>query len=86
MESREWLNAYTSVTTGLVLLGAVVLSYAASTLQQYYRLRNFKGPWSAGFSSWWHVRSVAGGRAYLDYWEVTQRYGQCLARLGASDD
>ncbi|KAF5988492.1 cytochrome P450 monooxygenase [Fusarium bulbicola] len=46
-----------------------------STWQQYNRLREFKGPRLAAISKWWLIRKVGGGRAYLDFWEVTKQYG-----------
>lgn len=62
-------------------LVVLVLWSTISTIRQYNRLREFKGPRSAGFSKWWLVRTVAGGRAYLDFWDVTKRYGMLDAQF-----
>lgn len=59
---------------GLLVVFLTVWS-ALSTWRQYNRLSNFKGPRLAAFSKWWLITRVGGGRAYLDFWEVTKKYG-----------
>jgi hypothetical protein len=67
-----------------VSLGGVVLFIAATTLVwflissawQYSRLRHFDGPPLAKISNLWLFASVDSGRSHLDFWEVTQKYGQ----------
>ncbi|KPM35000.1 hypothetical protein AK830_g11567 [Neonectria ditissima] len=58
--------------------------FIVSTLVQYNRLRQFKGPLVASLSKWWLIRTVGNGRAYLDFWEVNKRYGS-IARVGPND-
>ncbi|KAH8662539.1 cytochrome P450 [Xylariales sp. PMI_506] len=74
--------------TFLPLLGVIVIPLCiwsiSSTIRQYYRLRHIKGPAIAGFSKWWLIRHVMGGRTHLDLYEVCQKYGD-IARVGPSD-
>ncbi|KAF7558832.1 hypothetical protein G7046_g5333 [Stylonectria norvegica] len=71
------------VLVALIFVGIVLWSLT-STLRQYNRLRDFKGPFIAGFSKWWLIKTVGGSRAYLDFWEVTRKYGS-IARVGPND-
>ncbi|KAF4508881.1 hypothetical protein G6O67_005210 [Ophiocordyceps sinensis] len=68
---------------GCVLV-LVVVWRALSTLRQYWRLRHIPGPSSAGFSKWWLVRAVGGGRTHLDLYEACQKHGS-VARVGPND-
>lgn len=83
MATREWLAAAYDKSTFLLVLFFVsgllllLLLYTASSLRQYYRLRAFRGPPTTGFSCCWLVKTVASGRAYLDFWDVTRKYGVC---------
>lgn len=68
-------------TTALIgsILAVIIASVVLSTLRQYYRLRHIKGPASAGFSRWWLLSHVTGGRMHLDLYDVCHRYGMsCL--------
>lgn len=65
-----------AVAIGLVLL--FIIANVVSTIRQYRRLAHFKGPFQASLSKWWLIKRVGGGRAYLDFWEVNQRYGKPL--------
>ena len=64
-----------SIVIAAILVLFLTFWSAVSTWRQYWRLRQFKGPTLAGFSKWWLIKRVGGGRAYLDFWEVTQKYG-----------
>lgn len=79
MATAALINYLRDLRPSIAIAGTLVLFFtlwsALSTWRQYYRLRNFKGPRIAGFSKWWLVKRVGGGRAYLDFWEVTQKYG-----------
>ncbi|KAG9502258.1 hypothetical protein J7337_005084 [Fusarium musae] len=68
---------------GLVAI-FVTLWSVLSTWPQYNRLREFKGPRLAALSKWWLIKKVGGGRAYLDFWEVTKQYGS-IAKVGPND-
>ena len=63
----------------LVALAGVTLIIsvwtAISTIRQYFRLQHIKGPRSAGFSKWWLIRAVGGGRTHLDLYEACEKYG-----------
>lgn len=63
----------------LVLAGGALLLLAtwlvASTIRQYIRLRHIPGPPIAGFTQFWLIRCVGGGRTHLDLWEAAQKYG-----------
>jgi hypothetical protein len=65
-----------SIAIAGLLVGVLIFWSGISTWRQYSRLRDFKGPRLAGFSKWWLIRTVGSGRAYLDFWEVTKKYGK----------
>ncbi|WZH43100.1 cytochrome P450 [Fusarium acuminatum] len=73
-----------SIAIAGLLVVFLTLWSALSTWRQYNRLSNFKGPRLAAFSKWWLIKRVGGGRAYLDFWEVTKKYGS-IARVGPND-
>ncbi|CAI6340228.1 unnamed protein product [Periconia digitata] len=47
---------------------------------QYWRLRQFKGPPTSGWSWWWHSRAVLSRALYWHYSNATDRYGP-IARV-----
>ncbi|KAF5541139.1 cytochrome P450 monooxygenase [Fusarium napiforme] len=73
-----------SIAIGGLVAVFLTLWSVLSTWRQDNRLREFKGPRLAALSRWWLIKKVGGGRAYLDFWEVTKRYGS-IARLGPND-
>ncbi|KAM0421938.1 hypothetical protein ACHAPD_000379 [Fusarium lateritium] len=88
MAAAAIINYLRHIRPSIAIAGILVLFLAAwtalSTWRQYNRLRKFKGPTLAALSKWWLVKKVGGGRAYLDFWEVTQKYGS-IARVGPND-
>ncbi|KAH8879491.1 pisatin demethylase [Thozetella sp. PMI_491] len=84
----ERLGALLPLDQPLLLAAAVLalflVSSAVSTLSEYSRLRHIKGPAIAGFSKWWLIKHVGGGRTHLDLYEVCQKYGD-LARIGPNE-
>ena len=81
IETKDRLLA---VSPSLLALGAVILLFLLasiiSTVRQFFRLRQYKGPSVAGFSKWWMIKHVGGGRTHLDVYEVCQKYGTQHAR------
>jgi hypothetical protein len=67
---------------GLRLILTFVFLFSAylviGRLQEYWRLRQFKGPFTTGISWWWHSKAVIGGRAHEYYGDVTEKYGEYL--------
>ncbi|GKT45204.1 cytochrome P450 monooxygenase lolP1 [Colletotrichum spaethianum] len=76
--NRDYL-AYASVAVSVFIAYSV-----AAIVRQYLRLRHIKGPPTAGFSKWWLVRAVGGGRTHLDFYEACQQYGS-IVRVGPND-
>lgn len=61
----------------LYLVVPVIVAYLViARLRQYYRLRQFKGPATAGVSWWWHSKAVLSGQAQRYYGDVTEKYGE----------
>lgn len=58
----------------IVALGLLFL-YAVRTLQQYWALSEFKGPWIAGFSRLWLLRANGSGEMNLVFTEINDKYG-----------
>ncbi|EOO00516.1 putative cytochrome p450 protein [Phaeoacremonium minimum UCRPA7] len=85
IETKDRLLA---VSPSLLALGTVILLFLLasiiSTVRQFFRLRQYKGPSVAGFSKWWMIKHVGGGRTHLDVYEVCQKYGP-VARIGPND-
>lgn len=66
----EWAWEYVS------LVALVIAVYLVATrVQQYWRLRLFKGPSTTGISWWWHSKAVLSGQAHRHYGDVTEKYG-----------
>lgn len=59
----------------IVGLGLFLL-YVVRTLQQYWALSEFKGPWVAGISRLWLLRANGSGKMNLAFTEVNDKYGQ----------
>ncbi|KAI8255818.1 hypothetical protein K4K58_005368 [Colletotrichum sp. SAR11_239] len=66
------------------ILGIFILWWLFSTVKQYLRLRHFRGPPLAAFSKLWHLKTVWGPKAHLDFYDVVKKYGN-LARVGPND-
>lgn len=57
------------------LVVATVVGFFLSSLRGYYRLRHIDGPFLAKFSRLWLLQTVGSGKAYLYFWNVTEKYG-----------
>ncbi|KAL3442534.1 cytochrome P450 [Aspergillus insuetus] len=74
-------NLSSLYTLGIVLLLAVGL---VRLLRSYLRLKQFPGPFVAGSSKLWMMRSTLYGRMHLDIAEACKTYGH-LVRIGPND-
>ncbi|KAJ9613240.1 hypothetical protein H2200_003182 [Cladophialophora chaetospira] len=63
------------------LLLFLFIYYAYSSIRAYWRLRKFKGPWSAAWSNFWYIRASLSGKAHIVLSEVCNKYGS-IARIG----
>jgi hypothetical protein len=67
------------LSTGLRLLPPIALLILAyhvlGRLEEYWRLRHFKGPATTGISWWWHSKAVISGKSHEYYGNVTEKYG-----------
>ncbi|ORY02937.1 cytochrome P450 monooxygenase-like protein [Clohesyomyces aquaticus] len=64
----------------LLVLLAFGVYLVAGRLREYWRLRQFKGPFSTGISWIAHSRAVVGGSAHRWYGDITEKYG-VIARI-----
>ncbi|WYZ41627.1 hypothetical protein EsH8_V_000522 [Colletotrichum jinshuiense] len=71
-------------TVAFLAISGFIFAWIFSTVRQYRRLRHFKGPPLAAVSKFWHLKTATSPRAYLELYEVTQKYGP-LARIGPND-
>lgn len=62
-------------SVGIFSLVALFAWFLVSSAWQWHRLHHFDGPFLAKISNLWLFLSVDSGRSYLDFWEVTQKYG-----------
>jgi hypothetical protein len=60
-----------------VAISVVVACLILPRIRQFYRLKQFKGPATAGISWWWHSKAVLSGQAQRYYGDVTEKYGEC---------
>ncbi|KDN62705.1 putative cytochrome P450 [Colletotrichum sublineola] len=73
--------AYASVAVSVVVIYSVV-----SVIRQYAQLRHIKGPPGSGFTKWWLVRAVYGGRMHLDFYDAYKKYGMLELHVACGDD
>ncbi|KAK4124778.1 cytochrome P450 monooxygenase [Parathielavia appendiculata] len=59
----------------LAINGAVILTYAVSSLLAWRRLRQFNGPFSASFSHYWLARASYSGRMGEEWAAADAKYG-----------
>lgn len=59
-----------------LLVSAALVIYIVYKIQTYRRLRAFKGPFSAGFTSFWHSWSFLTWNSHLFYQDVCEHYGK----------
>ncbi|KAF2791473.1 pisatin demethylase [Melanomma pulvis-pyrius CBS 109.77] len=62
------------------VLSVLLAYFALGRIQQYWRLRHFKGPFSTGVSWLWHSRAVVAGDSHLHYGYATEKFGS-IARV-----
>jgi hypothetical protein len=55
---------------------AATAAYAIKLYRDYDRLKDFKGPWLAPWTSFWLVRAVAGLQTHAELYDVCQKYGR----------
>lgn len=67
---------------GLLLL-AIVILFVVNKLRTYRRLQTFKGPFSSGWSNFWHSRVILNTRSYLVYDQVNKKYGKLFTLAAA---
>ena len=58
------------------LVTGAVVAYVIKLYRDYDRLKDFKGPWAAPWTSFWLVRAVGGLQAHAKLDEVCQKYGR----------
>lgn len=59
----------------IALLAAVWVG--AQWYLSYRRLAHIPGPWLAGLSSFWLVGSVWRRRSHIEFYNITEKYGEC---------
>lgn len=79
--SGVFTDSRPSVKIAVAVAGVLFVWTVFSTWRQYSRLSHFKGPLLASLSKWWLIKTVGNGRAYLDFWEINKKYGQCHPQL-----
>ena len=70
-----YLNQTQALLTGFFVLIAV---YGSRKIQNYFRLSHFKGPWLAGWSRIWILRTVLSGQMNLRFYDIIKKYGMLL--------
>jgi hypothetical protein len=75
LELRRLLGTQSTLSVLACVVLLILVWRVIATVRQYLRLRHIKGPASAGFSNWWLIRALAGGRNHLDTYEACKKYG-----------
>jgi hypothetical protein len=77
MDSALVLNSINYLAQHKLHLATFALTiFIADRFIKYWRLRQFKGPFSTGFSDLWHSWAILSLKAHLFYGEVTEKYGK----------
>lgn len=74
------------------VVAALTAVYGINRVLSYYRLRRFRGPWLASFTSFWIVKTTLGGKIHLELARVNEKYGRfstssiemCPSLMGAA--
>lgn len=65
------------LNTLIVVLMALILAYLViSSVIQYRRLKQFKGPWLACLTPLWLFKCTAQGKMYLACADAIEKYGE----------
>jgi hypothetical protein len=72
--SSAIVNVLLSSRWPLVIMA--LAAYAAKLYRDYDRLKDFKGPWAAPWTSFWLVRAVAGLQTHAELYKVCRKYGR----------
>ncbi|OAL49101.1 benzoate 4-monooxygenase cytochrome-like protein P450 [Pyrenochaeta sp. DS3sAY3a] len=67
-----------------LLLLAIFILFVVNKFRTYRRLQTFKGPFSSGWSNFWHSRVILNTQSYLVYEQVNKKYGP-IARVGPNE-
>ena len=90
MSPSQWQGRLPAITTVaqmdlqtwfLRALLFLILYSIYSSIRSYWRLRHFKGPSWAAWSSLWYLRASVSGKAHLYLSQVCSEYGS-IARIG----
>ena len=63
-------------TSRWYLVAVAVAVYAIKLYRDYDRLKDFKGPWVAPWTSFWLVRAAGGLQTHAELYEVCKKYGR----------
>ena len=64
------------MASALILVAGLAIAFIVTRkIRQYYALREFGGPWSAGFSRLWLLSASRSGKMHLHYTAVNNQYG-----------
>lgn len=58
-----------------LLLTAALVLYVVHKYRRYKRLQHFDGPFGAGLSEFWHVKTILRQDTHLIYKAVNEKYG-----------
>ncbi|KAF2000019.1 pisatin demethylase [Amniculicola lignicola CBS 123094] len=74
-ETMDRVLSNSSPSLAYLALAAGIVYLVAGRLQEYWRLRHFKGPAGVGISWLPHSKAVIGGTAHRWYGDITEKYG-----------
>ncbi|KAF2205986.1 pisatin demethylase [Delitschia confertaspora ATCC 74209] len=80
-DSKVYLLRYIPQHPLYLALFALTAYFVINRIRQYWRLRQFKGPFSTGISWIWHSKAVLSRNAHIYYGDVNEKYGT-IARIG----
>ena len=70
---NQFLGNWTQILASSLILGVGLL--IAQSIYGWYRLRHIKGPFLAGFSKLWLIRTVSSGNMHWEFAKACQKYG-----------
>lgn len=73
--TMQSITEFFSGGSSVYLLAAAAL-YLLWTVQSWYRLRQFDGPWLASLSYLWLLRAVTDNKLHISFPDLHKKYGQ----------
>lgn len=77
--SKQYLAKLADIASLSAWIAALLIAGTAYYyFQSWSRLRDFKGPWLAGWSEYWLFRMTTTGELHMRLYDVSKNYGKII--------